>query len=383
MKILTASPDYLPNVGGVAAHVHQLTQALARAGHEVAVVKSDWGRGPDEVKAVGPVEAHYIYCGTPRIPKLSVWLRARKAARYMRGLHRERRFDVLHWHHFYMGCLETRSCCKDIPRVFTNHSSMFLDAYYARELRKLRFYLGHADWIIAPSHELVEASHFLLGPERCSYIPNAVDPEQFSPALASAEVRRRFGIPENAPLVVTARRLVPKCGVIYLAQAAERILSEAPQTRILIVGDGPERPGVEAEIDKPACRGKVVLAGSLPNTEMPAILASSDVAALPSLLEATSIFGLEAMACECAIVGTRVGGIPEIVDEGRTGLLIPPREPAAMAEAVVSLVRDPGRLEAFKKAGRQRVLDHFTWDRVAEQTAEVYERARTRLASGS
>ena len=383
MKVLVTSPDYLPNVGGVAAHVHQLTRTLAALGHEVVVVKSDWGNRPTEVKRIGDVEAHYIYCGRPRIPKLSVLLRARRASRYIEALHRQRSFDVLHWHHYYLGCLEIRKSCRDIPRLFTNHSSMYLVDFYGGRKRKLRYGMGHADWIIAPSRELVEASRVLLPPDRCVYIPNGVDAEQFRPDLAGDDVRRRFNIPGDAPLVVTARRLVPKCGVIYLARAAERILTEVPEARLLVVGDGSEYAAIAAAVDTPICRGKFILTGRLPNTEMPAILAAADIAALPSLVEATSIFGLEAMACGCAIVGTRVGGIPEIVDEGRHGLLVPPEDPPALAEAILSLVRDAGKRRAMQSASRQRVLEHFTWARIAERTAEVYEKARAVFRGGS
>jgi starch synthase len=96
----------------------------------------------------------------------------------------------------------------------------------------------------------------------------------------------------------------------------------------------------------------------------------------PSVYEPLGIVNLEAMACSTAVVASRVGGIPEVVAEGATGLLVPPDDPAALADAMNALLRNPGRAEALGRAGRLRAVDEFSWDAVAAQTAALYAELR-------
>jgi len=96
------------------------------------------------------------------------------------------------------------------------------------------------------------------------------------------------------------------------------------------------------------------------------------VFACPSLYEPLGIVNLEAMACETAVVASRVGGIPEVVADGETGVLVPPDDPAALAEALNALVRDPGRAAAMGRAGRERAVTEFSWEAVAAQTVALY-----------
>jgi starch synthase len=102
------------------------------------------------------------------------------------------------------------------------------------------------------------------------------------------------------------------------------------------------------------------------------ILSHATVFACPSLYEPLGIVNLEAMACGTAVVGSRVGGIPEVVADGRTGLLVPPGDPGALAAALNELLGDPGRAAALGRAGRNRALAEFSWAQIAAQTAELY-----------
>jgi starch synthase len=110
----------------------------------------------------------------------------------------------------------------------------------------------------------------------------------------------------------------------------------------------------------------------LPKPEIIQLLTHAVAFACPSLYEPLGIVNLEAMACETAVVASRVGGIPEVVADGQTGLLVPPDDPASLADALNTLVRDPGRARAMGRAGRERALTEFSWDAVAAQTAALY-----------
>jgi type III pantothenate kinase len=119
----------------------------------------------------------------------------------------------------------------------------------------------------------------------------------------------------------------------------------------------------------------VIFAGSQDNRDLPEFYAAADIVAIPSLKEATSIAGLEAMASACAVVATNVGGLPEIIEDGVTGLLVPPRDPAALSLAITRLVETPALRKHLGLAARARVERSFTWEQVANETTKAYERA--------
>jgi alpha-maltose-1-phosphate synthase len=118
--------------------------------------------------------------------------------------------------------------------------------------------------------------------------------------------------------------------------------------------------------------GVIWLAGMLAKREVIQLLTHATVFACPSLYEPLGIVNLEAMACGTAVVASRVGGIPEVVADGQTGLLVPSDDPAALADALNALVRDPGRAAALGQHGRVRAIAEFGWQAIAEQTAALY-----------
>ncbi len=120
--------------------------------------------------------------------------------------------------------------------------------------------------------------------------------------------------------------------------------------------------------------GVIWIEKMLEKREVIQLLTHAAVFVVPSVYEPMGIVNLEAMACETPVVASRVGGIPEVVEDGVTGLLVPPADPPALAAAVNELLRDPERGREMGKAGRRRVLEHFTWRAVAERTLELYRR---------
>ena len=144
---------------------------------------------------------------------------------------------------------------------------------------------------------------------------------------------------------------------------------------MLLVGDGPDRAKLEARVSQLHLRNSVIFAGSVDNSELPEFYADADLVAIPSLNEATSIAGLEAMASGCAIVASHVGGLPEIVDEGKTGFLVPPSDPEQLAEAMRRLLKAADLRAKFGEEARLRIEREFSWDRIAHETTCVYREA--------
>jgi glycosyltransferase involved in cell wall biosynthesis len=214
-----------------------------------------------------------------------------------------------------------------------------------------------------------------VSPEKSAFIANAVDARKFRPDISGEAVRARYGVPLNHCLILCPRRLVPKNGLEFLIESLPSIRRRFRDVSVLIAGDGPEREKLEARVRELGLHDSVIFAGSQHNDELPEFYAAADIVAIPSLKEATSIAGLEAMASACAVVATNVGGLPEIIEAGVSGLLVSPRDPEALGRAITHLIETPELRTQLGLAARARVEQKFTWEQVAGETTRAYERA--------
>ena len=180
-----------------------------------------------------------------------------------------------------------------------------------------------------------------------------------------------FWLPHGAPVVGNVAALAPHKGQRHLVAAAARVVREVPDTRVVIIGEGELREPLERQVRDLGLERHVLLAGF--RTDVLGLLKTFDLFAMSSVTEGLGSAILEAMACSRAVVATRAGGIPEVVDDGETGLLVAPHDEAALADALVALVRDPDRRAAMGAAGRARVVDRFSVDRMVQGTLAVYE----------
>lgn len=373
------SRDFLPNVGGIAAHVYELSRALVQQGHHVHVVKTGYGKSPTvTVENLDGIQVHRLF-SPGRIRRWRFITLLRQVRRYVRDLLGGEQIDILHWHVLISGSYESRFLDAAVPSVFSNHSSVYLEMVEKPWTRLyLRWLLAHADYIIAPSEELAEKTSRIGYPSnRVEYIPNGVDIQKYTPAVDGAKVRADLGLSRDAILVLCPRRLAPKNGVIYLVQAfpaVKRALSI--QVKLLIAGGGfpRERKRIQKQIASDGTMNDIALLGNVHNDRMPALYAAADIVVLPSLIEAVSIAGLEAMSTGKPLVGTNVGGIPVIIEEGVTGHLVPPRDPHALAAAVLALSKNPDKRRRMGEAGRQKVEREFRWDIIAQRTVNIYKR---------
>ncbi len=211
-----------------------------------------------------------------------------------------------------------------------------------------------------------------LHPHRSQVIYNGIDPERFDPGRADALPREEWGIPPRAPLVGITAVLRPEKAHELLLDAAPGILERVPAAHFLIVGDGPERARLEARSAELGLEGRVHFTGF--RTDVERIVPLFDVAVLCSdpVVETFPLSLLEAMCCAKAVVATAVSGVPEIVEEGITGHLVPVRDAAALGERIASLLADPERARGYGAAGRARVLEHFTTAAMVERYDELY-----------
>jgi glycosyltransferase involved in cell wall biosynthesis len=186
------------------------------------------------------------------------------------------------------------------------------------------------------------------------------------------DAHAEFHVPHGAPLIGNVAALVGHKGHKHLIGAAGRVVREVPDARFLILGEGELRDALEKQIKDLGLERHVALGGF--RADAVSLQKSFDIFAMSSVTEGLGSAMLDAMACGTPVVATRAGGIPEAVVDGQSGLLVPPNDDPALAAAIVRLLRDPELRKKLGAAGRARVVDEFSVERMVTKTLEVYEK---------
>jgi glycosyltransferase involved in cell wall biosynthesis len=219
------------------------------------------------------------------------------------------------------------------------------------------------------------ARAFLIGgkgypAEKIVVVPNGRDLSTFRPGAGRDAFRKELGLDRTVPLVGVVGRLEAQKGHAYLLEAWPSVVAEFPDARLLVVGDGSLRPRLEARARELEVAGSVIFTGF--RADVPRVLDTIDVLALPSLYEGMPLTAIEASAMGRPVVATAVDGTPEVIREARTGRLVPPADPVALSRAIRGVLRDPLGAQRMGRAGRDFVLDRFDLDRQVASTARVY-----------
>jgi starch synthase len=302
-------------------------------------------------------------------------------------------FNLVHSHTWYANMAgHWAKLLYDVPHVLTAHSLEPLRPWKAEQLgggyrlsswAERTAYLG-ADALIAVSHGMADdmrQAYPEVDPERIHVIHNGVDADFYHP-VESRDALDRIGVDPDRPYLAFVGRITRQKGVPHLLRAA---LDFDPDLQLVLLAGAADTPELKAETDAAIARlkeerdGVFVISQMLPVEEVREVLTHALVFCCPSIYEPLGIVNLEAMACETAVVASRVGGIPEVVDDPRTGILVDydPADSAGfeagLAEAVNALVADPGRADAMGRAGRERAVGQFAWSAVAAQTVGLYQ----------
>jgi glycogen synthase len=398
-KAVLFTNEYPPNVyGGAGVHVEYLSQALAR---RIAVEVRCFG----DQRMDGPSVAVRGYprweaAGENTDPRFAAALDA-----FHRSLAMAKDTidaDVVHCHTWYtdMGGV-VASRLWDIPCVLSIHSLEPLRPWKAEQLGNgyhlsswmERTALEQADAIVAVSNQTREdvLRLFDVQPARVHVIHNGIDPAEYR-STGAIDALRRHGIDPARPYLLFVGRITRQKGIIHLVDAIPQL---DPALQVVLAAGAPDTPEIGREMEARvaavrARRASVIwLREMLPRAETIQLYAHAAVFCCPSVYEPFGIINLEAMACETAVVASRVGGIPEVVVHEETGLLVDltlapgtfePTDPAAfsaaLAAAINRLAADPELRARMGRRGRQRVLDHFSWDAIAETTLELYRELR-------
>ena len=399
MKVALLTREFPPEVyGGAGVHVEYLARELARLA-EVEV--HCWG-----------AERPPGVAGAPSVRAYRAWAALATGADYAAALQAVsidlamaagvEGASLVHSHTWYANLAgHLAKLVHGIPHVATVHSLEPMRPWKAEQLGGgyrvsswcERTGLEAADAVVAVSAELrrdILACYPAIDPARVAVIHNGIDAEEYRPVAATGALERH-GIDPARPSVVFVGRITRQKGLTHLLDAA---LELDPAATLVLCAGAPDTPEIGAEIAAQlervrAVRGNVVwIAEMLPRPDVVQLLSHATVFVCPSVYEPLGIVNLEAMACETAVVATRTGGIPEVVDDGVTGLLVPfepaadgsraPVDPAAfardLAARVNELVADPARAAAMGRAGRARAVAEFSWAAIAERTLELYRR---------
>jgi len=208
-------------------------------------------------------------------------------------------------------------------------------------------------------------------PDRTVTVHEGIDLDHVRSAPA-VNVHEAFWLPHRAPVVGNVAALVPHKGQRHLIEAAHLVIQQMPDVRFLILGEGELRDSLERLVREHHLEKHVFLPGF--RTDVLGCMKGFDLFVMSSVTEGLGTALLDAMACGKAIVGTRTGGIPEVVEDGETGRLVPPRDHAAMAQAILNMLADDEQRRRMGEAGLARVQARFTVERMVAETAAVYGR---------
>jgi glycogen synthase len=287
--------------------------------------------------------------------------------------------DVVHAHTWYadMGALWISQLYR-IPLVVTLHSMEPLRPWKADQLgsgylvsswiEKTAVEAAHR--VIAVSHKMREdiLAHFGADPDRVVVIHNGIDPGQFK-RTERRDALDRLGV--RPPYVLFVGRITDQKGIFHLLEASRKLPAGV---QVILCASAPDTPEIEERLRQAVAELPNVrsINEMVPVDVVTQLYSHAAVFACPSVYEPFGLINLEAMACETAVVASAVGGILEVVEDGRTGLLVPPGRPDALADALNRVLADPGLARAMGQAGRRRVEAAFAWASIAERTEQVY-----------
>lgn len=363
MNICMVNPFFHPYAGGTEKHIYEVAKRLARK-HSVSVLTYRYPKAPkreviDGIEVIRTRAFVLHYLPHPLPPPMPVAPQTdaiiRRLAKYN---------DVFHFHNRFTYsvnsfkalkrrgkhvCLTIHNARPQGIDAMTDFAGSFYDDWFGEEI------FGQCDRIAAVSRSALETTlpHEYWQKALVAY--NGVNPGDYDPKKDCSDVLAEYG-----DFVFANGRLVEQKGLRYLLAAAKKIDSD-----IVILGRGP----LKKTLMKKAPRNVRFISDVVSEGRLESLYGACKAFVLPSLYEPFGMVFLEAMAMEKPVVGSAVGGIPEIVTDG-TGFLIPPRDPKALASRVNYLLSHPAKARKLGRAGRRRVKRHFTWD----HTAKAYER---------
>lgn len=368
LRIAHVLPTF--DIGGQERVALDLARAYRAGGHQVCAISLvDGPEGPLGVAFRAAGVATFAVRKGPRVDPTLPFRLARLLA--------AERIQVVHTHN-PMALTYGAPAGKLVGAVVvhTKHGENL--ELHGRRVLVRRVLSAFADAFVAVSPQTAEAARASrdVREEKLRVIPNGIDLSRFGDpdGMARRDVRAELGIPGDAWVVGSVGRLAPEKDHALLVRAMAPLLG--PGHRLLVVGEGPERAAIERAVDQAGAGRWVHLPGA--RADVPRLLGAFDTFALPSNSEGLPLVLLEAMAAGLPIVATRVGGIPDVVEEGTTGLLVPPSDPEALRERLARLRADPALAAGLGQRARQAALQRYSLRSMSDAYLALYRALRRR-----
>lgn len=376
MKIALCSDWVYPSVGGVQSHILGLAGQLKEMGHEVVIVTKEMDHR-EVVSEVYPEGVREIRAKRINYPEHVLMP---PSPRELRKLMRKEGFDLVHAHHAFtptpLLSLEASERL-GIPSVLTSHSITFAnssDLIWGKVSQVLPFkrYINMADRVIAVSNSAAEFIERFMDKGEATVIPNGVDVKKFyEPDPVSMKVFNPTVF--KHPMILGVGRLSFRKGFHLLVESMPRVLKRHPGARLYVAGKGSMTRFLSLLAESLGLEDTVELMGYVPDAALPWLYKVCDVFVLPSIsAEAFGITLIEAMATGKPVVASRIGGVPEIIEDGVNGLLFEPWDSRGLSEAVNTLLENPEMAEDLGRRGHQSAECNYSWPRVASQIEEIY-----------
>jgi glycosyltransferase involved in cell wall biosynthesis len=378
-KLCIVTHTFLPHVGGIEKVVNEQSKRLRTRNFEPMIVTNRIGTPKSYVVDGVSVECYEslntgfrlgIPYSIPTVTSFPTFLKAVKSSK------------IVHAHgHPYLTSLIAGKLAKmySKPFVLTQHNTfieynnIFDNIERLNDLTVGKQTLKDADKIIAVSNATKDYVLSLgAKPKKVKVLHNGVDLVKFKPLAGKREeMRKKLGIPQNAIVVLTVRRLVYKNGVDTLIEGANIAVKKNPRIVFLAVGKGPDSEGVKLRIQQLGIEGNFKLAGFVSDSDLPFYYNTADLFVLPSKSgEGLPLVALEAMACALPVIATDVGGIREVLMDDY-GKLVPPNQPELLAKAVLDFAAVD--FSSRKKELRALMEEKFTWDTNVERLVKIYK----------
>jgi glycosyltransferase involved in cell wall biosynthesis len=374
--------------GAISLTVRNVAKHVSRQGVNVVAFASD-ARAEDSTENL-----RYVPVKFRRVKAFDLggFAFAARVCQQLLAEHKRQPFDVMEVHDstaFYGAWLFSR--LRRVPVIVFMHACIFESGkreMYPWSLAttykiNTRFYTKRAHCIACISQRLAEwAKKLGAPPERVRWINEPVDTEEFRPAskrvngsigqLVNEPIDQLTNEPVDSPVLLYVGRLSPEKGAHVLIDALPQILNHLPRLRLRLVGGGNQQHSLRDVVNQNGLSEHVEFVGSVPHHELPRYYAEADALVIPSLSEGLPKVLPEALACGLPVIGTQVGGIPEVVQNGYNGLLVPPNAPSALGDAIVTVLGSEETSRALRANARASV-ERFSWERNIGQFLDMYK----------
>jgi glycosyltransferase involved in cell wall biosynthesis len=358
------TPSFLPLMGGMEVKIYEVSKGLVRRGHQVTLLTIQRDPKTKKHELIQGIDVYrFKLTGLFVLPRFLHLVITRKVS-------------LIHIHFMW----RTGLLCALVGRLLGKPTILGLagsDVYHPLIRPKFLspFYLKIVKTIInlliTTSEDLKKKALKNGFPPRIISIPQGVDLERFNFKIEREKAREQLGV-TNEPLVLSVAQLIPRKGLTYLIRAVPEVLKSIPNVKFIIAGEGPEHPKLEEEIKQLGVGNAVKLLGGASYDMVPRLYAAADVFVLPTLYDAMPHAIYEAMAMAKPVIATRVGGIPEVINNGSDGLLVEAMKPDEIAKAIITLLKNRELTIRLGENALKKIKNMYTWEKIVQRYEQVY-----------